>query len=65
MTTKWKDNKFYYKLPYNIFNKDSYCILSQIKSIDKNRFIEKMGIIPKDVFRKIQDKVCDIIKNDS
>jgi len=64
MTTKWKNNQFYYKLPYDVFGKDSYCILSQLRSFDKNRFIEKIWIIPKNIFQDIKDDICKIIKND-
>lgn len=56
MTTKWKNNNFfYYKLPYFYHNKDSYIILSQIKVIDKKRFIEKMYTISKQDFSKIKN----------
>jgi len=42
MTTQGKNNSFYYKIDNKYFNKDSYLTLSQIKSIDKKRFIEKI-----------------------
>ena len=64
MTTKWKDNKFYYKIPYEVFEKNSYCIMSQLRSVDKNRFIEKIWIIPKSIFQDIKSTICKIIKND-
>lgn len=40
MTTKWKDNRFFYKLDNDCFGKDSYVTLSQVKIIDKRRFFE-------------------------
>jgi len=52
MTTKWKDNIFFYKLDDNYFWKDSYLTLSQIKSIDKKRFIEKIWkLTNKDLYK--------------
>ena len=48
MTTKWKeDNKFYYKINDKYFNKNSYLVLSQVKSIDKKRFIKRIWSISK------------------
>ncbi len=43
MTTKWKHNNiFYSKIDKSYFNKDSYIIKSQMKSLDKKRFIKKI-----------------------
>lgn len=57
MTTKWKNNKlFYYKVPEWYFNKNSYIIKSQLKSIDKKRFIIKIW--------KLKDKDFFIIKKE-
>ena len=54
MTTKWKkDNKYYYELNKSYFNKKSYIILSQVKSIDKKRFFEHIWTIKEDDFEYI------------
>lgn len=58
MTTKWKDNsKFYYKLDNSYFNKESYIILSQVKMIDKKRFMDYIGRISWEDFDNIKKKV--------
>jgi len=61
MTTKWKDNKFYYKLNDKYFNKNSYLTLSQIKSIDKKRFIEKIWKIDLEDFLNIKKELKNTI----
>ncbi len=57
MTTKWKENKFYYKLGNNYFNKDSYITLSQFKTVDTKRFMDKIWKINKDDFIVIKNKI--------
>ena len=57
MTTKWKINNFYYKLNNNYFNKNSYIVLSQIKTIDSRRFIEKIWKISTNDFLDIKNKI--------
>jgi len=57
MTTKWKNNKFYYKLDNTNFNKDSFITLSQIKTIDKKRLITKIWKIKDEDFLKIKDRI--------
>jgi hypothetical protein len=50
LTTKGKiNNKFYHKIQTATFNKnnqkhkdEAYCILSQVKAIDKKRFLENI-----------------------
>jgi len=68
MTTQGKDGSpFYHKIKNSTFNekhikKDrSYVILSQVKSMDKKRFIEKMGIVKKDEFEFIKQKLREIL----
>jgi len=61
MTTKWKNNKFYYKLDNKYFNKDSYITLSQVKIIDKKRFIEKIWMIDKNDFLEIKKELSKIL----
>ena len=60
MTTKWKNNKFYHKLDDNYFNKNSYITLSQFKTVDNKRFIEKLGKINKKDFLIIKNKIKNL-----
>ncbi len=60
MTTKWKNNKYYYKIDSNYFNKESYVTLSQIKTIDKKRFIEKIWKLSEDDFTKIKKELKNL-----
>lgn len=69
LTSKWKDNnKFYHKLgtaefnENNLKNKDnSYCILSQVKVMDKKRFTESMWYISASEFFAIKEKLKAIL----
>jgi len=69
LTSKWKDeNYFYYKLETANFNEDnkkhqnsSYCILSQVRVMDKKRFTEKNWYIKNDEFRKIKEKLREFL----
>ena len=57
MTTKWKNNRFYYKLNNKYFNKSSYLILSQVKSNDYKRFVEKLWKLEHKDFYKIKKEL--------
>jgi hypothetical protein len=57
MTTKWKDNKFYHKLDEKYFKKESFVTLSQFKTIDKKRFIEKIWKLDDVDFLKIKNEI--------
>ena len=60
MTTKCKDNNYFYiKISDSYFNKKSYIIKSQLKSIDKKRFIEKMWILTKKDFYNIKKELIE------
>ncbi len=68
MTTQGKKSSpFYHKIKKSKFNKKhikkdrSYVILSQVKSMDKKRFIEKMGVVKKDEFEFIKQKLREIL----
>ncbi|MDQ7008760.1 MAG: type II toxin-antitoxin system PemK/MazF family toxin [Candidatus Gracilibacteria bacterium] len=61
MTTKGKDNKFYYKLDNNYFGKDSFLTFSQFKTIDHKRFIKKIGKINNNDFIEIKKEFKNII----
>ena len=55
MTTKWKNNDFYYKL---WDTKDSsYVILSQVKLFDLKRFHYKIRTLAKSEFLEIQKRL--------
>ena len=56
MTTKWKDNNFF----YHKYKEKSYIILSQVKTIDRKRFLDKIDIINKEEFAKITKKLKTI-----
>ena len=57
MTTKGKDTRFYYRLADSYFNKPSRVILSQLKVIDKARFIKDLAIITEEDFQNIKEKL--------
>lgn len=65
LTSKWKDNSnFYHKFETVIFDEknkkyenSSYCILSQVRVMDKKRFTEKMGYLEIDEFKIIKEKL--------
>ena len=57
MTTKWKDNKYYYKLNDKYFNLDSFVTLSQFKTTDKRRFIKQIWKIDEGDFKQIKKKI--------
>ena len=61
MTTKWKDNRFYYKLNNKYFWKDSYLTLSQVKTQDKKRFIQRIWKIDTDEFIKIKENLKQLL----
>ncbi len=53
MTTKWKENNyFYYK-----YKENSFIILSQTKSIDRKRFLDKVETMDKENFTNIIKKL--------
>lgn len=65
LTSKWKENHdFYHKFETAKFNEEhkkyqdsSYCILSQVKVMDKKRFTDKMWYISKEEFFIIKEKL--------
>ncbi len=60
MTTKGKISRYYYRIQSIDFWKTSDVIISQIRSVDSKRFVEKMGMISKDEFFEIQKKVQEL-----
>ena len=69
LTSKWKiENKFYHKFKTTIFNKNnqkykykSFCILSQVKIMDKKRFTEKMWYVWRNEFEVIKEKLKELL----
>lgn len=57
MTTKGNECPRYYDLPETIFEKPSRLILSQVKLIDRNRFVRKVKRIDKALFFDIKEKL--------
>jgi len=60
LTTKIKNNPFYYKIYYN--KKEQCVILSQIRSIDSKRLKNKTFIVSKEDFKKIKKRLIFILK---
>ena len=63
MTTKQKENRYHYKLQ-SFKGKPSWLILSQIKTIDKNRFIEKIGEIHYSELKNIKKNLSNYYFSD-
>ena len=62
LTSKGKDNNFYYKLEQlelknPKYQTSSYVILSQAKVMDKKRFFENIGIVSLEEFEIIKQKI--------
>jgi len=63
MTSKGKDNNFYFKIEGNFnennqkYKNSSFLILSQVRVMDKKRFTENMGYVDKNEFEKIKEKL--------
>jgi len=57
MTTIEKKNKYYYKLDKKYFNKNSFIVLSQFRTIDKKRFVEKIWKLDLEDFEEIKEIV--------
>ena len=69
MTSKGKEkNRFYHNLVDVIFNEKnkkyqntSYCILSQVRVIDKKRFTEMMWLLGEEEFLFIKQKLKELL----
>jgi mRNA interferase MazF len=63
-TTTQKEHPYYFKIKSgNELLKDTKVILTQIKTIDKKRIIERLITLPEDDFEEIKNKFTDIINN--
>jgi hypothetical protein len=69
LTSKWKDNNFYYYKIKNLtlsekntkYIDSSYCILSQVKVMDKKRFTQNIWAISEEDFKNIQKKLKTLL----
>lgn len=69
LTSKWKENHdFYHKFETAKFDEEnkkhensSYCILSQVRVMDKKRFTEKMWYIEEIEFKIIKEKLRKVL----
>ncbi len=57
LTTSPKDDMFHYKFTLTSNKKVNYANLSQIKLFDVRRVKNKLGVISKDDFEKLKDKL--------
>ncbi len=64
MTTKEKNNIYHYKLE-SFVGRSSWLILSQIKTIDKKRYIQKIWEISNQEFKKIKKNLSQYYFSDS
>lgn len=63
LTTKEKQNKYYYKLEHETIK--SWVILSQIKTISTKRFLRKIGSISDSDFEGVISNIQDLLKIES
>ena len=62
MTTKGKENSpWYYKITSIDFGRPSFVILSQLRVIDKLRFVEKIWSLDPIEFQKIKNRLQSLI----
>jgi hypothetical protein len=58
MTTKWNtESDFYYKIPNEYFEQEAYIIKTQLKSIDKRRFLERMCTDFEEIKKELRDYI--------
>ena len=60
LSTKNKLNPYYYKLTSVSFNKPSLAILSQVRIVDKRRFINPIGLVSEEEILIIKKLLKDI-----
>lgn len=65
LTKNWKNewektSEYYYKLQDDIFEFDSYVMLSQIKTLDKNRFVKKIWKMTTNDFKEIKNRLKEM-----
>jgi mRNA-degrading endonuclease toxin of MazEF toxin-antitoxin module len=62
LTTKEKENKYYFKLTHEVLT--SWVILSQIKTISTKRLLRKIGSVSKSDPTVILEKVTSLLNTD-
>lgn len=62
MTSRGKDSDFYYTLSDHYFGKNSRLILSQIRAIDRKRFVDKIGKVRVSDYHKIKKKLKALLE---
>ncbi|MCX6760279.1 MAG: type II toxin-antitoxin system PemK/MazF family toxin [Candidatus Nealsonbacteria bacterium] len=60
LTSKGKNNKYYYKFNYK--NNPQNVILSQIKLISSKRLLRKIWMFPNNDFRKVKELTSDFLR---
>jgi len=61
MTTKEKDNKYYYSLQIHKFDHSSSLLLSQARILDKKRFEKHIGIVDQKEFQIIKKLLKELL----
>jgi len=61
LTTKGKDNKFYFKLG-KVDKKEAFAVLSQIRLIDTKRFINQIGFLRSKQLNEIKRAIRKLIR---
>ncbi len=60
LTTSVKKNPYHFALG-KVDGKDAFVILSQIRLVDTRRFVNKIGVVDKDMFQKIRKVIKDLL----
>ena len=63
LTTQGNNNKYYYKLNHEEIK--SWVVLSQIKTISTKRLLRKIGSISESDFKKVIEKLQNLLKIES
>lgn len=59
LSTSNKEGKYYYK--FNFQGQESNALLSQIRLFDTKRLKDKLGRLPKSIFKELRQKVKDLL----
>lgn len=63
LTSKDHSGDYYYKVEYN--GVTSIAILSQVRALSQNRLLNKVGVIPMDMFNDLKKKyICNVLDVD-
>jgi len=61
LTTKWKEQRYYHTLDQKYFWHISRIILTQIRTIDRKRFVKKIGKVKRIDFNEIIKKLQTLL----